>query len=215
LEFKFFPESSRSRSERRVNAAMSCHPTQSYMDFDFDYFDNVDGVIGYKGYSYDERFKAVAENMIDHYGLKDGSKVVEIGCAKGFLLVEFWKRGIDIQGYDLSRYAIDNCIEDISRFLTQLDVTKGLPLADQAVDLLIAKEVIPHIASSKVPYILNEIERVSKQAFVEIQCIEFEEDRDMFLEWDPTHQTVLTKQNWLDLIASNAPSLDYSFRFLV
>ena len=40
---------------------------------------------GYGGYKYDGRWKSVALSMIKHYSLKQNAKILDIGCAKGFL----------------------------------------------------------------------------------------------------------------------------------
>jgi hypothetical protein len=39
---------------------------------------------GYGGYKYDGRWKPIAKNFINHYKLNKKSKILEIGCAKGF-----------------------------------------------------------------------------------------------------------------------------------
>ena len=41
---------------------------------------------GYGGYKYDGRWRQVAKDIIKHYSLKDNAKILDIGCAKGFLL---------------------------------------------------------------------------------------------------------------------------------
>ena len=41
---------------------------------------------GYGGYKYDGRWVAVAKDMIKHFDLKPGDKVLDVGCAKGFLV---------------------------------------------------------------------------------------------------------------------------------
>src|SRR6058998_3062377 len=53
--------------------------------FGKDYFDG-DRQYGYGGYKYDGRWRPFAENLIAHYALKAGDKVLDIGCAKGFLV---------------------------------------------------------------------------------------------------------------------------------
>ena len=50
---------------------------------------------GYGGYKYDGRWEIVAKKLIDTYKLKDDSRILDVGCGKGFLLYEFkrgWKR---------------------------------------------------------------------------------------------------------------------------
>ena len=53
-----------------------------------DYWDG-DRRYGYGGYKYmPGRWKPVAEKLISIYNLKPGSKVLDIGCGKGYLIYE-------------------------------------------------------------------------------------------------------------------------------
>ena len=55
---------------------------------DFHYFDGTREQ-GYGGYKYDGRWRPLAVAMIKHYKLDNDSKILEIGCAKGYLIKEF------------------------------------------------------------------------------------------------------------------------------
>ena len=55
------------------------------MKFDFEYFDGSREQ-GYGGYKYDGRWVAVAERLKDRYKLREGSRFLDVGCAKGFLM---------------------------------------------------------------------------------------------------------------------------------
>ena len=58
-------------------------------DLDFEYWDG-DRRIYYGGYKYiPGRWESVAKKMIDYYGLNSNSKILDIGCGKGYLLYEF------------------------------------------------------------------------------------------------------------------------------
>ena len=64
---------------------------------------------GYGGYVYDGRWKSVAKRIVKEYNLKKGSKVLDVGCGKGFLVKDLINLGIDAYGLDISEYAIKNC----------------------------------------------------------------------------------------------------------
>jgi cyclopropane fatty-acyl-phospholipid synthase-like methyltransferase len=65
---------------------------------------------GYGGYKYDGRWRNIAENFIKHYKLNKNSKILELGCAKGFFLREFKHllKNKENIGLDISSYAIAN-----------------------------------------------------------------------------------------------------------
>src|SRR5262245_23068797 len=47
-----------------------------------EYFDGARDY-GYAGYRYDGRWVAITEDMIAHWSLKPGMRVLDVGCAKG------------------------------------------------------------------------------------------------------------------------------------
>ena len=105
--------------------------------WDFDYWDG-DRRINYGGYKYMEgRWEKVAKLMIDHYGLKAGDKILDIGCGKGFLLYDFTKilPGIEIYGIDVSNYALENSKEEIKDKLIYGNATL-LPYEDNYFDFV-------------------------------------------------------------------------------
>ena len=78
-------------------------------EFGFDYFDG-DRRYGYGGFSYHPRFWTDTVRLIaDHYGLSDQSSILDIGCAKGFMLADFRELfpNAKLRGLDISTYAID------------------------------------------------------------------------------------------------------------
>ena len=107
--------------------------------FDFDYWDG-DRRICYGGYKYiPGRWEKVAKEMISYYGLNPKSKILDIGCGKGYLLYEFIKLipEIKIFGLDISEYALNNCKDEISNSL-KLGNAANLPYESNFFDLVIS-----------------------------------------------------------------------------
>jgi cyclopropane fatty-acyl-phospholipid synthase-like methyltransferase len=86
--------------------------------FDFDYWDGNRNT-GYGGYAYDGRWLPVAKRLAEHYGLKAGDRILDVGCGKGFLLFELTKAvpGVVVAGIDLSSYALQHAKEEVRHFL--------------------------------------------------------------------------------------------------
>ena len=87
--------------------------------FGKDYWDG-DRKYGYGGYKYDGRWYDFAQNIINHYQLTSESKVLDLGCGKGYLLYEFTQilPGIEICGMDISQYAIEHAKEEVKPYLS-------------------------------------------------------------------------------------------------
>src|SRR3546814_2409636 len=68
------------------------------------------------GYRYDGRWVPIAEDMIAHFGLKPGMRVLDVGAAKGFLVKDFMIAcpGLEAFGLDVSRYALDHCEPEVA-----------------------------------------------------------------------------------------------------
>ena len=99
--------------------------------YDFEYWDG-DREYGYGGYYYDGRWKAVAEKIANHYGLKPGDSILDVGCGKGFLLYEFTQvlPGIQVSGIDISKYGIEHAKEEVKPYL-RIGLAQDLPYPDK------------------------------------------------------------------------------------
>jgi len=195
---EFFPESSRSADTRRrlAEVVQGGDVSSSYLEFGYDYFDNPEHVIGYGGYGYDGRYADAAKKMVEHYGLKPGDHVLEIGCAKGTLLVEFKKLGMEVAGVDVSSYALENAVPEVKPYLGCSDATT-LPFPDGHFALVIGKEVLPHVPHDDIEATLIECMRVSRgKLFFEIQCGRTAVELEYMRKWDATHKIVETPIWW-------------------
>ena len=83
------------------------------LKFDKEYFDGTREQ-GYGGYKYDGRWIEVSQKLQNIFNLKDNSKILDIGCAKGFLLYDL-KTQIKHLNYinDVSNYAKENSVPTI------------------------------------------------------------------------------------------------------
>ena len=63
---------------------------------------------GYGGYYYDGRWIPVARDIVAHFDLKPGMRVLDVGCAKGFLVKDLMIvcPGLEVFGLDVSLYAL-------------------------------------------------------------------------------------------------------------
>ena len=91
---------------------------------------------GYGGYKYDGRWKTVAKDIISHFNLKKGDKLLDVGCAKGFLVKDLLELGIDAYGIDVSEYAILNCEPEVIGRL-QIGSADSLPFPDNSFELVL------------------------------------------------------------------------------
>ncbi len=181
--------------------------------WDFDYWDG-DRRINYGGYKYmPGRWEKVAKAMADHYGIKPGDKILDVGCGKGFLLYDFTLvvPGVEIYGLDISQYAIDNAKEEVRDRLQAGDATK-LPWPDQHFDLVYSLNTLHNLHCYDLDPALREIERVWKNnKYICVESYRTEVEKANLLYWQVTCEAFNTPDEWLWWFKQTGYTGDYSF----
>lgn len=164
---------------------------------------------GYGGYKYDGRWIPVAKDIIKHFNLKKGSKVLDVGCAKGFLVKDLLNLGIDAYGIDISQYALNNCeAETIGRL--HLGSAEKLPFPDNSFDAVIAINSIHNLEKQKCLSALKEIQRVSPHnSFVQVDSYRNEKEKEIFLSWVLTAEFHGYPDEWISLFKEAGYKGDY------
>jgi ubiquinone/menaquinone biosynthesis C-methylase UbiE len=181
--------------------------------WEFDYWDG-DRRICYGGYKYmPGRWKPVAKAMIDHYGLKSGDKVLDIGCGKGFLLYEIslLLPGIEINGLDVSDYAISNSKEEI-RHRLQIGNANQLPFVDNHFDFVYSITTLHNLHNFDLDNALREMERVGKKnKYLCVESYRNEKEKANLLYWQVTCEAFCTPEEWEWWFRQTAYTGDHSF----
>jgi len=209
--FQGLPQSRRGdRVTRRVN--LSPEEISELKKYGHEYFD---GESGYGGYYYDGRWKPVAEELVRHYGLNPGSKVLEVGCAKGFLMYELYKRGIsNVYGCDISSYAISQVPEEIAKNFKVMSAD-SLAYEDSYFDLVVSIDCINNLESKGVDRAIKEMMRVSKKnIFIRVGSHRNSEEYEHIRKWAVTSLTFNSPDEWLARFDRLGYDGDYYFRFL-
>jgi SAM-dependent methyltransferase len=170
--------------------------------FGFEYFDG-DRTQGYGGYRYDGRWVPVAERFCDFYGLKSGQWVLDIGCAKGFLLHDLLRAvaGLRVAGLDISRYAIEHAMETVKPFLV-VGSADALPFADRSFDLVISINTVHNLDLPACQRAIREMERVSRGGkYLQVDSWLTEEQRRNFERWRLTALTYFSPDGWRQVLA--------------
>lgn len=167
---------------------------------------------GYGGYRYDGRWQPVAEDMIAHFGLKPGSRVLDVGAAKGFLVKDFMKVCPELQafGLDVSEYALKHCEPEVVGRL-HLGSAVSLPFPDHSFDAVISLNTLHNLKKPELVTALREIMRVTKgdKAFVQVDSYRTEEERAIFLDWVLTAHTHDYPDGWKRLFDEAGYTGDY------
>lgn len=177
-----------------------------------EYWDG-DRRICYGGYKYMEgRWEKVARAMAEHYGLKAGDKILDVGCGKGFLLFDFTKvvPGIEVYGIDVSEYAIQNSKEEIRDRLKVCNAT-SLPFADGEFDFVFSLNTLHNLYNYELDSAIREIERVGKNKYICVESYRNEVEKANLLYWQVTCETFCTPKEWEWWFEQTGYTGDHSF----
>lgn len=180
--------------------------------WDYDYWDG-DRRVGYGGYHYDGRWRAVAEAMVAQYGLKAGQRVLDVGCGKGFLLYELTQcvPGLEVVGIDISAYAIDHAKPEVKSFL-QVGSAIELPWPPETFDLVFSINTLHNLYCYDLERALREMERVSKgNKYICVESYRNEEEKVNLLYWQLTCEMFCTPEEWAWWFKQASYTGDHSF----
>lgn len=202
------PKSKRSISQRK-EAKTQEHINISRI-YGKEYFDGS-REYGYGGYKYDGRWINVARDIIKHFNLSKGQKVLDVGCAKGFLVKDLLDLGIDAIGADISSYAIENSLPEIKNRLF-LQSADNLKFPDNEFDAVISINTIHNLDRDNCKKSILEMMRVvknKKNIFIQVDSYENEKQKKIFESWVLTAKFYGYPNEWLELFKECNYNGDY------
>ena len=154
---------------------------------------------GYGGFNYNPRFwQLVIPTFRNHFNLSADSSVLDVGCAKGFMLHDMAEliSGITVKGIDISEYAIENTIESMKHHVQVADA-KALPFEDNSFDVVISINTVHNLEREECGKALQEIERVSNErSFITVDAYHNNEEKEAMLSWNLTGKTIMHVDEW-------------------
>jgi len=167
--------------------------------FGREFFDG-DRKHGYGGFNYMPRFwQPVIPTFKEYWNLTKDSSLLDVGCAKGFMLHDLTSLipGINVRGVDISEYAIDNAIDSMKPY-TEVANAIQLPFPDDSFDVVISINTIHNLDREECGKALQEIERVSKgKSFITVDAYRNEEEKERMYAWNLTAKTIMSVDEWI------------------
>ncbi len=207
--YDLYPKSKRPIDERARLITEQHRATAR--NFGKEYFDG-DRLTGYGGYSYHPRFwTETVKRLRDHYRLAEDAWVLDVGCAKGFMMHDFrlLMPRLNIRGIDVSQYAYEHALEDMKPFIT-VGNAKKLPYGDKSFDLVTSINTIHNLPPEDCKQALREIQRVTrKDAFIINDAWRNEREKERMLAWNLTALTYMHVDDWKKLFEEVSYKGDY------
>lgn len=118
------------------------------------------GISGYENYRWlPEATLTLAHELVTQLGVQKTDRILDFGCAKGFLVKALRLLHYDATGYDTSEYALSQAPEDVRPHLAN-DLPRG------PFDLVIAKDVFEHLEPEQLVDVLGALRERTRKLFV-------------------------------------------------
>lgn len=164
---------------------------------------------GYGGYRYDGRWQPVARDIVNHFGLRAGDRLLDVGCAKGFLVKDLLALGIDAYGLDISKYALKHCEPEVIGRL-HLGSADSLPFPDRSFAAVLSLNTIHNFSRDRCKTVLREIQRLSPgKGFVQVDSYQTSEQKKTFESWVLTAKFHDYPSGWIELFDEAGYTGDY------
>lgn len=204
---KHYPSSSRNIKSRIVNKQFN---REVALRFGQEYFDGPREQ-GYGGYYYDGRWIPVAHDIINHFNLSPGMKILDVGCAKGFLCKDLKSvcPGLKVYGIDISEYAISMAHPEVKDNIHVADA-RSIPYPDNFFDSVISINTIHNLNRFDCILALKEIQRLSSgKSYIQVDAYRNESERKLFEDWMLTAKTYDTPSGWVEILNEAGYTGDY------
>lgn len=185
-------------------------------EYEYDYWDG-DRRFGYGGYRYMEgRWKPVAEALIETYGLKNGDKVLDVGCGKAYLLYEMklLLPDLEVTGFDISKHGLADAKPEIADRLFRYKAQDNYPWGDDHFDLVISLGCLHNLRLFELETAVREIERVGRQKYIMLESYRNELELFNLQCWALTAESFLDTAEWIWLYNHFGYSGDYEFIYM-
>ena len=166
--------------------------------YSYDYWDGSRKT-GYGGYNFIENYwDKMAKNIIKKFKLKNNSKILDIGCGKGYLLQAIFKENpnIKIFGCDVSKYALKNSHKEVKKNLFYHDIRKKTKFKKKYFDLVISFNCLHNLEIFDLDFSIKEINRIARNSYIVVES--YRNERELFnLQcWALTANTFLSDKEW-------------------
>ncbi|OGV32603.1 MAG: methyltransferase type 11 [Lentisphaerae bacterium GWF2_45_14] len=196
-----YPKSKRNVKERGTDKTEE--DRRIARQFGKDFFDG-DRKTGYGGFSYNSRFwEPVIPDFQKHFALTADSSVLDVGCAKGFMLYDMGRLipDIKLKGIDISEYAIANAVPETKPYI-QVGNAVDLPFENKSFDVVISINTIHNLDREECAKALQEIERISRKgSFITVDAYRNSEEKELMEAWNLTAKTFMHVDEWKKFFA--------------
>ena len=213
--WKFYPKTKGRKKILNHRVKVNTKVRKKLKKFGKEYFDGK-REHGYGGYYYHPKFfRKITKEMIKHYKIKNGDKILDVGCAKGFMMYEFKKHlpKSKIHGLDISRYCKEHAIPIIKKNIKIGSCTK-IPFKDNFFDFVVSISTIHNLKKSQIPIAIREINRVKKnKSFIRVKTYKNIKHKQILEKWNLVANSSGSMNEWKKIFKKTKYQGDFDFSY--
>ncbi len=193
---KLHKKTKRNYIERMLNDKVSC--MKEAKKYSKNYWDG-NRKYGYGGYKFiPNRWAPAAKKLIKEFKLTNRSKILDVGCGKGYLLYEIKKilPKLKVVGFDISKYGIKNSHPEIKKYLFNHDVRKKTKFKNKEFDLVISLGCLHNLMIFDLVNAIKEINRIGKSGYIMVESYRNEKELFNLQCWALTCQSFFSDTQW-------------------
>jgi len=190
------------------------------LEYDEDYYEN--GVVSKKSCYFNYHWMPeltfrMAFHMIRKLNIREDDKLLDFGCAKGYLVKAFRFFDFECYGCDISEYAINNLDAEVRKFCKQNSTEIMIPFQDLYFDWIVCKDVAEHFEEGELDRFLEQSRKKTKKMFVVVPLGENNKYIAPEYAQDITHKLAKNVDWWRKKFEDNlwvVESIDFGFKRL-
>ncbi len=185
--------------------------------YDADYFlrGRQSGKSLYEDYRWlPELTRPMAQRIMEHCGIEAGMRVLDFGCARGYLVRALREWGVEAFGYDTSKWATENADPSVREFVCWSAGSEPAWMNQSSKwDWIIAKDVLEHIE-----YVNTTIDSMLRSAAVGVFAVvplsPFDRTKYVIPDYerDVTHIQRLTLTTWAKMFVRPVWRVELAYR---
>lgn len=168
------------------------------------------GISGYTDFKWmPELTIPLAMAYIDRLNITKEHKVLDFGCAKGFVVKALRLLNRQAWGCDISSYAVNSADNDTREFLRIADGCTS-DTFDITFDFIISKDIFEHIPENSIDNLLSDLRNLGNKL---LAIIPLGDSKDNFIipsyHLDKTHVLIKDKDWWLNTFKRVGYNVEY------
>ncbi len=213
--WKLYPTVKKKPNISSLRVKVSQSTRKKLQNFGKEYFDGQ-RKHGYGGYYYNKKFfRNIVKEIIKHYKLNNNSKILDIGCAKGFMMHEFkyFLPKCEVKGIDISSYTKKTALDKMKKHI-KVGSCQKLPYKNEYFDFVISISTIHNLSPSKLHLAIREIERVKKntgKSFIRVKGFKTFKEKKFIEDWNVVAKSNVSIKRWLKIFKKENYKGDYDF----